>query len=122
MTTHRNEHTGSAPLDRIQANVRTLIERLKLVPFLFGGRLVSVTFAAATRKEVRHDLGTPAACIVVRLNYDSAQNGPRFAEHATRAADERTHLALVADAACTVDLWFYARASKALITASGQSA
>lgn len=128
MTTpgHRNEQTGGAGLDRIQANVRAFIASLRLVPFLFGGKLVSVTFTAGgAQKIVRHGLGVAAACFPIRWNYHAAaaMNGPTFAEWVPQptTVDPRESLALVASAACTVDLWFYPRASKTIDANLGQS-
>jgi nitroreductase len=117
----RNEQTGSTTLDRIQAVLGDLIAAVRQIPFLWNGRLVSVRFVAATRKEVRHALGVPAACLVVRQNYDSASASVRLSESATRASNERQNLALVADANCVLDLWFYPQASKSIDANQGQS-
>lgn len=65
--THRSEHTRSAPLDRIQDNVRDAIEQARAVPFL-RGKMIRVAFTGGARKVVAHGLGTPAAFMVVRTN------------------------------------------------------
>jgi hypothetical protein len=116
----RLEYQADPSAARSQQAREDLARWLAAVPFL-QGRLVSVTFANGVRKEVRHGLGGAAACIVVRQNYDSGSASVRVAEHGTRATDETTHLALVADAACTLDLWFYPRASKTIDAGQGQS-
>ncbi len=118
---HRNEQTGDATLDRIQANVRSLIAAVRLIPFLWGGKLVSVHLVSGTRKVVRHDLGALAACIVVRQNYDSGSASYSMAESATRAPDEKNFLALIADATVDLDLWFYPRASRHIDAGQQQS-
>lgn len=132
---HHHEQTGNPQLDRIQANVRKLISMLRnipflwdrsLVPYLWGGKLISVTFASAgTEQIIQHNLGVPAACFVVRENYNSlgAMNKPAFAESVPQPTtiDPTTHLALIASAVCSVDLWFYPRASKEIDSVSHQS-
>ncbi len=124
--TYRNEQTGNAPLDRMQSVMRDLVAALRLIPFLWGGRLVTVHFTAGgAQKVVRHGLGVPAACFVLRLNYDAAAGmaGPTFAEWMPQPTtiDPKQQIALVADNVCTCDLWFYARASKPLDPQQGQS-
>lgn len=119
--TYRHEQTGNSALDRMQSVVRDLVATLRLIPFLWGGKLVSVNLASGTRKEVRHGLGVAASCIVIRQNYDSSAASYSLVESATRATDEANYLALVADAAVSLDLWFYKRASKDIDAGQGQS-
>ncbi len=99
-----------------------LTRTLAMCPFL-RGRLVSVTFPAATRKVVRHGLGVAAACFVIRMNYDPAQNSPTFTEDddQTTSCDSKQQIALIASAVCKVDLWVYPRASRDIDTRQGQS-
>lgn len=116
----RREYVDDPRLARGEQAREDLAQALRSIPFL-RGRLVSVRLAAATRKEVRHGLGVAAACIVVRQNYDAWAAAATLSESSTRATNETTHLALVADAACDLDLWFYPRASRPIDAGQGQS-
>ncbi len=109
---HKNEQTGSAALDRIQDNVRGLIGALRLVPFLFGGKLISIEFTGAGNKTVVHGLGRPAAFFVARYNYLPGSAGVMFAEGDQTGLDTDSQLSVAASAACMVDLWMYPRASQ----------
>jgi hypothetical protein len=109
-------------LASIDQSREDLVRILAMCPLL-RGRLVSVTFPAATRKIVRHGLGVAAACFVVRMNYDPAQNSPTFTEDDDQATDcdKTQQIAIIASAVCSVDLWFYPRASKDIDARQGQS-
>lgn len=110
----RREHTGDAAADRMQRVAQQVAEQVGACPFI-SGRLKSLTFTAATALTVNHGLGTPAGWIVVRGNYDGTGNVARLAESGTSyqaALDQRNQISLVSDANCTVDIWFYPRASK----------
>lgn len=107
--------TGNAVLDRIQNNVRDLISALRMIPFLLQGRLVSCTFKTGVQKNVRHGLGVPAACIVIRQNYDPGIAAVRIGEFGPdiqSTIDQREFLALGTDADAILDLWFYPRSSQ----------
>lgn len=116
----RRDYSANPEQARAEQAREDLVRTLRGCPFL-RGRLVSVHLVSATRKEVRHDLGVAAACIVIRQNYDAGSASWTMAESATRATDEKTHLALIADATCDLDLWFYARASLPIDAGQGQS-
>lgn len=112
----KREHTGSAPMDRVQSQASDVTVRLRACPF-FAGKLVSVQFAAGVTKVVYHRLGTAAACMVIRAPSDAAV----IFEDLTAAHDEDVALPLQSSADVTVDLWFYPRSSKPIDSATGQS-
>lgn len=104
--------------DRARAELARLLNR---IPFLAGGRPISVRFVAATAKTVKHGLGTPATFIVIRPNYDGTANNPAFREGDQTGLDANTQLAIVASTNCDVDLWFYPRSSQPIDATAGQS-
>lgn len=115
----RREHTGDAHIDRAQRLAQataTAHEQTKTVlqacPFLIG-KLVSVNFTIAGGTQIiTHNLGVAAACIVVRQNYLVAALGGSITEDAGATGyDTANQQAMAATAICTVDLWFYPRAS-----------
>lgn len=110
-------HTGDRLQSDIQARTRENTEAVNRVPFL-RGRLVTCKFAAGgTYYTFTHALGVPAACFVIRQNYDAGGGaaGPTFAENPNQTGvDQRNQLSLAANNICTVDMWFYPRASVAL--------
>ncbi len=97
-----------------------LAQVLRFCPFL-RGRLVSVTLVANTTTVIRHGLGVASAFIIVRQNYDTVGARPAFTEAQPSGVDETKFLTIYADAACTVDLWCYPRASKPIDANQGQS-
>jgi hypothetical protein len=106
-----------------QRQAQMVSRQVNACPFVTGV-MRSVTFVAATAKVVNHGLGSPAAFFVARHNYDSASAYPRIVESAPAiqaGIDTKNQMFIVADAACTVDLWFYPLASKTIDTATGQS-
>ncbi len=111
------------PLGRLQDSLRAVIAALGALPF-WGGKLVSVRMAAATRKVIHHGIGTECRAFIVSLNYDATMNSATFSLHADQATgmDPKVQLALIASAACDVDLWIYPKASRAISTVTGQSA
>ncbi len=120
----RTEHTGDPVIDRIQGQFGGLVAALRLIPFLFAGKLVSVTFGATTPKSVLHGLGVPVGFIVVRNNYNGSGVATDIAENDATyqaAIDQRQAISLYSSVASTVDLWFYPRASKPIETVTGQS-
>lgn len=120
----RRQRVGDQVLEKVQDNTQDLTKTLGTCPFLMG-RLVSVQLTGGTAKVVSHNLGTPAACFVIRMNYDAggAVNAPVFAESFPQPAslDLTKQLSVVASATCTIDLWFYPRASKVLDARTGIS-
>lgn len=114
--------TGDPVQDRIDASRDELADLLRRCPFFFG-RIVSVNFTAATPKLVTHRLGTPAACFVVRQDYGGAAAYPALIEAplTTALGDESHQLGLLCEATCTLDLWFYPRASRPIDANTGQS-
>ena len=118
----RREYVADPQLARVDQARDDLATLLRSIPFL-RGRLVSVAFSGAGSKAVRHGLGVPAAFIVIRQNYLS-NAGPVYAESDVAAqalVDQKQYLAVQVDRACTVDLWFYARASRKVDAGQGQS-
>ena len=109
-------HTGDRQIDAVQAAAQRSADVANGCPFL-RGVLRSVAFAGGTQKAVDHGLGVPAACIVVRQNYNVFSMTASLAEAlpAFQATlDVNTQLGLVTDLDCTLDLWFYPRASEAV--------
>lgn len=103
---HRSEQTGQPGLDRIQQNVRDLIALVKLVPFLFGGKLVTaLVFAAATARTVRHGLGHRFNGYIVVRNYGTTISV--VGETGTAAGDPLNEIIMSSPAASTYDIWFY---------------
>jgi hypothetical protein len=120
--TFRGEQIGNLTLDRIQGVVRDLMAALRMVPFLWGGKLVSVQFlAGGVRHRVRHGLGVPAAFIVIRSNYAAAPNFGSLLEYLNDGEDLTQYLGIISDVNATVDLWFYPRASKPIDAGQQQS-
>lgn len=120
----RREHTGNTQLDRVQAPAQNIIQLIGSVPFLAGGRLISVKLPHATPTTINHGLGSPAAFFVVRENYDGSGNTVDLAESATSAQtglDLNNQLSIIASDACTVDLWVYPSASQIIPAGTSQS-
>lgn len=118
----RREHIDDPQLARVDQAREDLSRAIAQCPFL-RGRLVSVAFSGSGSKAVRHGLGVPAAFIVIRQNYLS-NAGPVYAESDATAqalVNQKQYLAVQVDRACTVDLWFYPRASKTVDVGQGQS-
>lgn len=65
----RREHTGTAAGERIQRQAQDVARTLSRCPFLIG-RLKSVRLDANVPLVIDHGLGSPAAFIVARHNYD----------------------------------------------------
>lgn len=106
------EHTGDPQLDRMQGQRNELAQLLRLCPFV-QGRLVSVSFSGGVYQTVTHKLGVPAACFVIRQNYDAAALGYELSENPSQTGlDQNNQLSLGTSAAVKLDLWFYPRASK----------
>ncbi|WP_169927132.1 hypothetical protein [Labilithrix luteola] len=119
--TLKREYTGDRQLDSMQQARNDIAGSLNNCPFV-QGVLVSVSFTALTAKVITHSLGAPAACFVVRESYGGLQNAAQISESADQSGfDVNNQLRLVAAQSCTVDLWFYPRASKQIDTATGQS-
>ncbi len=118
----RREFLADPQLARVDQAREDLSRTIAMCPFL-RGRLVSVTFAANTRKVVRHGLGVAAACLLIRQNYATAASKPALTEDAdqTTNCDAKQQLAMQASTACSVDLWFYSRASVTIDASQGQS-
>lgn len=123
---HDAVHSDDRDKVRLSEGIRQTKDAINAVPFLGGGRLVSVRFAAANADiAIAHGLGVPAACVVVRPNYET--NTPLAiaesdaAAQTTKAPDQTKLLALRASTAGTVDLWFYPRASKVISDEATQS-
>ncbi len=107
--------------DRTTAGVdqarEDLAHQLSTIPFL-RGKLISVNMPAGQYLVVNHALGVPAAFIVIRQNYNANELANHGLFESNPAAsgirvDERQFSILGSDDACTLDLWFYPRASKA---------
>ncbi len=110
---HRNEQTGQPGLDRVQANVRDLVEVVKqlsvvrLVPFLFSGKHIKgIVFAAGVAKTVRHGLGHRFNGYIITRSYGT-NVGIRFGESGAAAADPLNDIVLITTLASTFDVWFY---------------
>lgn len=120
----RREATDDRATARREQTTIDLAANLNTIPFL-RGKIVACKFTAAgTYYTFRHGLGVPAACFVIRQNYDAAGGaaGPTFAENPSQAGlDTKNEISLVANNICTVDMWFYPRASKTLATNRIQS-
>ena len=115
------EHTGDRQLDAVQRNAARIAAKVNLCPFV-NGRVKSVNFTGAPSSViVNHGLGTPAACILIRLNYHPAHNSPRFTEADQSGLDANNQLKITADAICTADFWFYPRSSLTIPVSSDQS-
>lgn len=117
----RRVQTGDRQDESIQRPSRDVVGALNAFPFV-KGRLFSVTFAASTAKTISHGLGVPAACMIVRQNYDGTGNVPRLGESSTATQaklDLNNQLSLVCDLACMLDLWFYPAASVFIDPATG---
>lgn len=120
----RREATDDRATGRRDQNLVDLGALLNAIPFL-RGRLVTCKFAAGgTYYTFRHNLGVPAACFVIRQNYDAGGGaaGPTFAENPSQAGlDVKNELSLAADNVCTVDMWMYPVSSKPLAPNRNQS-
>jgi len=117
----KREHTGDRQLDSMQQARNDIANSLNSCPFV-QGKLVSVKLTGLAQKVVTHSLGTPAACFVIRLSYDGLQNAAQISESADQTGiDENNQLRVVASQNCTVDLWFYPRASQQIDPNTGQS-
>lgn len=119
---HR-EHTGDRAADAIQSDRDRIAKTLNAFPFA-RGKLISVDLTGGVGTTINHGLGTPAACYIVRPNYDGSGNVVRIAESGTAyqaALDLNNQLSIVADVSGLLDLWFYPRASKVIPTGAVQS-
>lgn len=117
---YQREHTGDAAQDRMQRQSQVVSGQVAACPFV-AGKLKSLKFTAGTALVVNHGLGRPAGWFVVRGNYDGSGNYPRISESASQSGiNQSVQVSLTADASCTVDVWFYPRAS-AYVDATGQS-
>lgn len=108
-------HTGDIPLDEVQRRLREALALIGRIPFLVNGRMISCRFPVAnTDYFFEHGLGSPAACFVVRQSYEGIAH-MSISESATavqaQVPQDRV-LGLRSNAAGTVDVWFYVRASK----------
>lgn len=112
--------TGDPVQDRIDAARDELADMLRRCPFLFG-KLVSVKLETTTTKVVNHRLGVPAAFIVIRYDYFGAATYPALVEATVAGIDLNNQLAILANTACKLDLWFYPRSSLPIDPATGQS-
>lgn len=112
----RREHTGDPQADRMQSARDDLAKILQRCPFLFG-RAIRVQLMAFTNKVVKHKLGVPAACIVIRRSTSVAA----LYEVPTDPHDDDNQLVLGADVDSTWDLWFYPRINLIVDPATGQS-
>lgn len=125
---HDAVHSDDRDKVRLSEGLRQAKNAINAVPFLGGGRLVSVHFKDVNfDRAIAHGLGLPAAFIVVRQNYvyDPANPStpPPFMSvtesastvQTSLASDQTKLIALRSTAAGTVDLWFYPRASKQLV-------
>lgn len=117
---HDAVHSDDRDKVRLSEGVRQAKDAINAVPFLGGGRLVSVRFvSAATDYTIAHGLGVPAACMIIRQNYETttplAIAESDAATQRAIATDQTKLLALRASTPGTVDLWFYPRASKLIV-------
>lgn len=115
------EQTGSPALERIQATSRDAISDVTRCPFLFG-RLISVKLSGGVDKVIRHGLGVPARAMLVSFDYSGNTGSPALNESSAavqQPLDQRQDLAILANADCTVDVWFYPRASKTIDPRTG---
>jgi hypothetical protein len=123
-TAFRRQHTGSRVGDEMQRLPQEIQQQLQRCPFLIG-RAISVKLAAATAFTVNHGIGRPAACLILRQNYDGTGNTAKLTESSTAtqaSLDLNNQLSIVADVACWLDLWFYPRATSFVQNNPGQSA
>lgn len=129
---HDAVHSDDRDKVRLSEGVRQAKDAINAVPFLGGGRLVSVRFAsAAFDYGIAHGLGFPAAFMVIRQNYEQPvpAGPPAFmgvtesaaATQATIAPDQAKLIGLRSTAAGTCDIWFYPRASKPIPNGALQS-
>lgn len=106
--THKNARQGGLPAERAQDNTRDLIRQLQACPFL-NGRLVRVSFTAATPKVVSHRVGSRASFLVLRAKVTGTVY-PRFTEGADQTLiDVANQLRITSDTTCVADLWFFER-------------
>jgi len=114
--TSPRQHTGSRTADAMQRATDRVARALDDLPFA-RGVLRSVRFDTAGVKVVDHGLGTRAAFLVARQNYDGT-GVPAIVVEADASEqaqiDLTRQLAVAADTECTVDLWFYPVASEAV--------
>jgi hypothetical protein len=118
----RREYSADRATAANDQSRQDLTRALGECPFL-RGKLVSVFFATGgVYQTITHGLGVLGACIVVRQNYAGNGAGPTFAENgSTSGLDVKNQISIAASAICTVDFWFYPRASKPVVSALGQS-
>lgn len=101
------QRSGDSALDGVQGALRATNSALNGCPLFAGRRVVGVVLAAATAITVSHGLGRQiTGWFVCRPNYDGTGTTSKVAEAAT-AVDRTRQLAIISDAACTVDLWVF---------------
>ncbi len=119
----RREQFGERKANAVDAARADMARQLNTIPFL-RGRLISVMFTAVTDQVVNHGLGVPAACFVIRQNYDGYLEGAVLDESAPAVQaklDQNNQLAIQCNVNATMDLWFYPRASQVIPTGETQS-
>lgn len=113
---HDAVHSDDRDKVRLSEGIRQAKNAINAVPFLGGGKLVSVKGLAGIGSPaiLDHGLGTQAAFIVVR------RLAPGFIiEHPDQTGlDPLNQIRVIATAAMDADLWFYPRASTKTLTTS----
>ncbi len=98
----RREHTGNAPLDRIQDNVAALQKALSLVQLL-DGKLVGPVTIGATSTVVSHALGrAPRGAFAIDLRGDA-----RVWRPSTQPTDATQDMYMQASTSVTATLWVW---------------
>lgn len=98
------EVTSDRQINAISSSVTSMNARFNTIPFLNGNQVSGTVFAATTDTPVNHGLGRGVRGWLVLRSYGA--NSARLKEGSTQG-DLTKQLVLYADAACTVDLWFF---------------
>lgn len=102
-------NTGDEFINRVQANVKRVLDGISQLPFLNGVLVENVELLSASVNNVIHSLGrAPKGFIVVRSYYAGDLAGDATpVEDTTQAVDRTLMISLRVDRDVNVNLWVY---------------